>query len=57
MALSIISLNGVFKPISFSHMVINILWAYKQFILLNSNNNKNPNGQKTFLQRRNSDGQ
>ena len=40
MALSIISLNGMFKPISFSHMVVNILWAYKQFILLNSNNNK-----------------
>ena len=48
MALSIISLNGMFKPISFSHMVVNILWAYKQFILLNSNNNN----KKTQMGRR-----
>ena len=29
-----------FKIILFSHMVVNILWAYKQFILLNNNKKK-----------------
>ena len=44
MALSIIPLNAMcFKSILFSHMVINILWAYKQFIILNKKK-KTPNG-------------
>ena len=49
MALSIIPLNAMcFKSILFSHMVINILWAYKQFILLNNNKKK----KKTQMGRR-----
>ena len=51
MALSIIPLNAMcFKSILFSHMVINILWAYKQFILLN--NNKIKKKKKNQMSRR-----